>query len=988
MNWLFELFNYPDNTQLLNGNYNLWLVALSVVIAILASTMALQISSQAAQFSKARLRQISTLVGAVSLGGGVWSMHFIGMLAFDLHTHVDYQWGLTLFSMLPSIAASVVALHLLGQGEISLKQLLIGGILVGSGIGTMHYTGMAAMQMGPMLHYHLGYFLLSIVCAVSLAMLALWVRFGLRKVLHAEMSEWALNLLGGIVMGTAISSMHYIGMAAARFISSENTAMAATGDSNSLLLALAITLTTMLITFSVVAINLTLKYRDISLIALASETRLRAMMDTAADGIVTITAEGIIINLNKMAEELFGWSNDEVVGRKVNMLMPSPYSSEHDNYLHNYLSTGEKKIIGTGREVQALHKDGHVVPIRLAVGHVQLPKENLFVAFVSDISERLQFEKELRLAKEVAENSAQTKSAFLANMSHEIRTPMNAIIGFGDLLLEEKLTTEQHKYLVNINKAAKSLLHLLNDILHSAKLEQGKLELEHSHFSVHELVDGVISTLWIQARHKGLELSFDLDHTLLEAYYGAPDRLRQVLINIIGNSIKFTEKGSVSLKVFITDDGMVQFSISDTGLGIAPDRLDKIFEPFTQADASMTRRFGGTGLGTSISKQLIELMGGSIWVNSTLGQGSCFEFKVPLPAGVKTVQENSTTTHLNLPKLHILITDDIQQNLDLLQLQLTKAGHTVVCATNGQEAVDKVEQEHFDLVLMDVQMPVMDGLTASQVIHERQAAQKCEATPIIALTASVDVGDRLAVKEAGMQGFASKPLDFKELCLEIARVLNIDISNSATASSQSSKTKTSVSIDEEKALQLWLSWPVYIAEIDKYIDESTEQMKKLQTLLSVNSFEVIAQLSHSQVGVCGNLALPILSKSFTKLETASKQKDLEKCHELADAIKDQLESLVESLTAIKNVHTKTIENSSHSLSSDELLSVIERLKILAGKNELDEALLATLNNAAQDSHNIVERITNAFDNFDFELAAELLHELEQSLNLESDHANS
>ena len=208
--------------------------------------------------------------------------------------------------MLPSIAASMVALRLIGQGNITIRQLLLGGVLVGSGIGTMHYTGMAAMEMGPMLHYHPWYFALSLVCAVSLAMLSLWIRYGLRAYFRLQLGEWTLNILAGTVMGTAISGMHYIGMAAARFVAPADIPMDMSGPSQSLMLSLAIAFTTMLITFSVVAANLTLKYKDISQVAQTSETRLRAMMDTAADGIVTITSTGRIVSINLMAEKILG----------------------------------------------------------------------------------------------------------------------------------------------------------------------------------------------------------------------------------------------------------------------------------------------------------------------------------------------------------------------------------------------------------------------------------------------------------------------------------------------------------------------------------------------------------------------------------------------------------------------------------------------------------------------------------------------------------
>ena len=760
MNWIVTYFSIPQDSLLIQGTYEPLTVILSVVIAVFASTMALQINPQTKEFIHYKRRNISSVIGAVVLGSGVWSMHFIGMLAFHLHTDVTYDWQLTIFSMLPSIAASWIALRLIGQGNISHTQLLMGGVLVGSGIGTMHYTGMAAMQMGPQLRYDPWYFALSIVAAVSLAMLALWIRYAIRNLFNMKWSEWSLNLLGGIVMGGAISSMHYIGMAAARFVSPQDLQLESQDLSQSMMLAVGIAVTTMLITFLVVATNLTLKYKDISQLARANETRLRAVMDTAVDGIVTINASGIVMSVNTTAENIFGWTAAEIIGQSVETLMPE---LDEGNIWH-CLKTGGQQGLGASNEIEALHRDGHMIPVRLAIGSVRLPEEMLFVACVEDIRERQKIERALKeneakvrslisnipgaayrsmnnahghmlfiseaietitgypavdfllpnpkrnfadlvhpadkpastekkhkiayadeyriirkdgsvrwildngdyvydgkgevkwldgflmditprkemevqllQAKDNAEFASRAKSAFLANMSHEIRTPMNAIIGFGDLLLEADLPPhEQHDYLLNISKASKSLLLLLNDVLDSSRLEQGKVELELADFSLHALVDDVIANLGIQARQKELALNIQLDPSLNESYFGAPDRVWQVLTNLIGNAIKFTETGSVTISVKAIDGDDILFTIRDTGIGIPAARLAKIFEPFTQADASLTRRFGGSGLGASISKQLVELMGGNIWVTSMQDLGSCFEFRIPLKKSSKT----------------------------------------------------------------------------------------------------------------------------------------------------------------------------------------------------------------------------------------------------------------------------------------------------------------------------------------------------------------
>src|SRR5688572_6210274 len=300
--------------------------------------------------------------------------------------------------MLPSVGASWVALRLIGQGNISRKQLLLGGVLVGSGIGTMHYTGMAAMQMGPQLRYDPWYFVLSIAAAVTLAMLALWVRYGIRNLFN--MGAWGLNLLGGTVMGIAIASMHYIGMAAARFVAPVDTQLETQDISQAMMLALGVAVTAMLITFIVVATNLTLKYKDLSRIAQASETRIRAMMDTAVDGIVTINASGIIESVNTTAENIFGWRGVDIIGQNIKVLIPG---LDEVNIWHS-LKASEQQRIGTSKEVDALHRDGHYIPVRLALGFVRLSQEVLFVAFVEDIRERKVIEDALK------ENEAKFRS--------------------------------------------------------------------------------------------------------------------------------------------------------------------------------------------------------------------------------------------------------------------------------------------------------------------------------------------------------------------------------------------------------------------------------------------------------------------------------------------------------------------------------------------------------------------------------------------------
>ncbi|MEC7283201.1 MAG: ATP-binding protein, partial [Pseudomonadota bacterium] len=429
-------------------------------------------------------------------------------------------------------------------------------------------------------------------------------------------------------------------------------------------------------------------------------------------------------------------------------------------------------------EYRIVTKSGEV---KWVIEHgVQVKDDNgmvLYVdGFISDITHRKVMENELKAAKENAEQAAAARTAFLANMSHEIRTPMNAIIGFSDLMLGEALREEQKSHLTTINRSARSLLHLLNDILDSAKLDKGKLDLDYRDFLIREELDLVISTFWLEAKRKKVGLVLNVDDSVANGYRGVPERMRQVLNNLIGNAVKFTHEGEVTINVK-SDEKYVYFDVTDTGIGMTQEQVERVFDPFSQADASMSRKYGGTGLGTTISKQLVELMGGNICATSEKGKGTTFTFRLPLEVveiDDYVSSELSSKAARIETSLTVLVVDDVQQNLELLSLLLKRAGHSVETATDGQIALDKMRAKSFDVVLMDLQMPKLDGLEAAKKRREFEKENSLPPTPIIALTASVLVQDKHAAQQAGMEGFANKPVDFPQLMDEIARVLNID----------------------------------------------------------------------------------------------------------------------------------------------------------------------------------------------------------------------
>lgn len=899
LDFLRSFFVQNVSAEILPATYNPWLVALSILIAIFASYIALQIVVKNIPESAPPITKYLVLSAAsLALGCGVWSMHFIGMLSFQLCTTVEYDKSLTILSMVPSLFASTIALSLVRRPKISAAELILGGVCVGSGIGAMHYTGMAAMEMTAFLRYDPWFFTLSIIVAVILAIVSLWVRFGLEGLRLG--SQWP-SIIAACTMGTAISGMHYTGMFAARFIGDSRTILN-TEASDPTFLALSVTFITIAFTAFAFAVNWFLRYRVLVQNLRTSESRLRTIITTAVDGIITIDAQGVIQDFNRSAELIFGYEISEVIGKNIRDLIPDPYYTGLEKKNKNELSAGFAKIVGKSREVVGIRKDGSDFPLRLAIGHAKLPEGSLFVGFVTDISERkmietalkqseqqvrslienipgityrclpnkdwkmlfmsdasesvtgysvtdftrpdseLSFkniihpedlarveaevdeaillkkpftleyriirkngeirwlwengcglfggngevlfldgvilditerrnvEEALRQEKEKAELAAITKTAFLANMSHEIRTPMNAILGFTEVLLSENLKREHRSHLETVKNSAKSLLRLLNDILNTAKLEKGAVELEAMGFSLFKLLGELKSSLGIGARKKNLQFEVMRDPSVAEFYIGDSLRIRQILTNLIGNAVKFTDSGKVTLGVERQGENL-HFYVKDTGIGIHSDRLEKIFEPFTQADVSTTRRFGGTGLGTTICKQLTELMGGKIWAESVLGVGSTFHVLLPLQEGGGSGQERVSGSDFILPALKILVVDDMEKNTELVRLLLRNQGHTVIVVHSGEEAVQMATSESFDLILMDVHMPGLDGRQATQVIRMHETQEESRRTPIIALTASVLPDDRAAVEEAGMDGFIAKPVDVSEMISEIARVL-------------------------------------------------------------------------------------------------------------------------------------------------------------------------------------------------------------------------
>jgi PAS domain S-box-containing protein len=1130
-------------------SYNLELVALSVLIGVLASYTALSLASRVAARNTSHAR-LWLSGGALAMGVGIWSMHFIGMMATSISIPMSYGVAPTIESLGMAIMISAYALWSASRPELRPRRLMASGLLMGLGIAAMHYRGMDALQIVPAIRYRPAVVVASVVIAVLASIAALWLTFKLRsgasKRLHRE------RLAAALVMGLAISGMHYTGMAASVFSAgSYCTSGVAVNDQwiAGLIGGVAIAFLAVALLLAVVDDNLEsralaesrrLEHINAELEHQAAKARsaeqlLREIAD-ATPAMIAYWDKNLICRFaNRAHQERFGLTPEQIEGRTFEEVLGSQMDDPKRRRLEGVLA-GERQTFDYSYIDAAgntCHTQGEYVPRwddgvvtgfyvhsaditqrkisedRLArqsallaatsrmgnIGGWELERDapapiwsdmvfhihdlpvgdpprleeavafyppaareliaaalqgafeegkpfDLTCQFVTakgrhrwirvlgeprreqgrasriigafqDVTDAHEAADALREAKEAAEAANRAKSDFLANMSHEIRTPLNGVIGMTELLLDTPLIPEQRDYAEIVRSSGESLLAVINDILDVSKIEAGHLQLESVEFNLRTLVEAAVDAVALRAAEKGLELWVDYDPAAPAAYRGDPTRLRQIMLNLLSNAIKFTDAGEVGMTISTDVEGdaaSLQIAVSDSGIGIAPDRVTALFAPFIQADSSTTRKYGGTGLGLSISKHLAEAMGGDISVDSAPGSGSTFRLAVRLdplhseaphamvrelaglrvlvavphprargilsrrltfegcdvtaadcaqealdryrsmtaaghpPAAVildhaledhdgpwlasairgfgtpppvfillrslavgggagtqlmdrmiskppkaaalvralceltrvplAAAPEREHSAGRDLAGVRILLAEDNPVNQKLGRRLLEKAGAVVTLAANGLEALQALREAEFDAVLMDCQMPEMDGYDATRRLRS-QPGHPNRGIPVIALTAHALAADREKCEAAGMNDYLTKPIDGVRLVQAVIQALRRDGGRrDAGGPPLFSQSELAQQTDGDAEFGREL--------ISLFVASSTDGLARMSTAVRDGELAQVRRLAHALYGGAAAVAAPALAQAARALEHAD-EADVPAAHRALEA---------------------------------------------------------------------------------------------------------
>jgi len=601
--------------------------------------------------------------------------------------------------------------------------------------------------------------------------------------------------------------------------------------------------------------------------------KFEAVFNASTDMMIIVDLQGNIVEANPQTLQTYGYTKEE-------LLQTPAYQLPHPDNRHLYYE-GTQKILKSGFmrfESKEIKKDGTTFIAEVQGSLFDYDGVPHYLGILRDITRRKADEQALIEAKKASDTANKAKSNFLAVMSHEIRTPMNAIIGMTDLTLHSSLDPEQENNLLIIKESANLLLEIINDILDLSKIEAGKLSLENIDFDLHQLLDNLVRIFSTQIESKGLFIQLEKVHNLPQYIRGDQIRLKQILFNLINNAIKFTETGGITIKARQEDETFLVFSVTDTGIGIPEERQEVIFQSFAQAEISTTRKHGGTGLGLTICKKLVEMMGGYINVSSTPGKGSTFAFMIKFIHGDKNnVRMENKLIHIDqLEKesqaLKILIVEDNLVNIKIAIRFLDKMGHNVISATNGLEALDKLTREKFDLVLMDVEMPEMDGIEATRRLRNCETGTLNADIPVIAMTAHALNEFKEECLNAGMNDFVSKPVNFYELGIILKKysLLPLNETSQDEIIDNTNESDNQIVNKKEALVRFDENEEIFEMICDSFVADTSKVVDKLFEAINNKDYESIRFNAHTLKGLCGNISANTSKEICKQLENAAK----------------------------------------------------------------------------------------------------------------------
>jgi PAS domain S-box-containing protein len=611
--------------------------------------------------------------------------------------------------------------------------------------------------------------------------------------------------------------------------------------------------------------------------------RLQAMLNTSLDAVLVVDREGRFIEFNGAATEIFGYSKDEALGRDMTeLIFPKHLIDAHLRGMRHHLETGESRLLGSGRvQVEARRKSGQIFPVELSIEKTMSPQGEIFVSYLRDISDRREAEEKLLKARDEALSSEQAKSRFIAVMSHEMRTPLNGLLGSLDLLKSTQLSDKQNQLTEMMQSSGQLLLHHVNDVLDISRLEGGNLANDQSPLDLDALIDEIVESQSALSTTKGLDLRYDRAEPNIGFVITSAIGLRQILLNLVNNAIKFTEKGSVTVKAFVVNDGKkLRLSVKDTGAGILPADQARIFDDFVTLDSSFGRKADGTGLGLGIARRLVQAIGGEIGVESQPRQGSSFWLEIPYrpTSNPKILSMSAGKTPLPVKKksmraMDILIVEDNQINRFILREMLQGDGHRVTEAHDGLAGLDLAGKRKFDVIFMDISMPRLDGIAATVRLRAGNGAS-CN-VPIIALTAHASDEDRALFLASGMNAVLTKPLNRTAMFDIVAKVRKPSKSRKEVHAMAQDIPETplfNAAFDD----LLEVLGPKKVTDLAKrYLQEGEAALPRIAHCFETSDHVAAQGLIHSFAGSCATFGALGLQTLLAGMETDLKQGRIE-----------------------------------------------------------------------------------------------------------------